>query len=132
MAELSKLFKIVLIINIIAAFIYGILYLFIPEIYAIMIESPSFSLQFWRLWGVTCFILGIMGIVGLLRNDWMQLRILFEFSILWLIGMNILNIIYLFDPSHTAMSLTSEVTDVIIIFVLIVLDIYAYLRENKQ
>ncbi len=132
MAELSKLFKIVLIINIIAAFIYGILYLFIPEIYAVMIESPSFSLQFWRLWGVTCFILGIMGIIGLLRNDWTQIKILIEFSILWLLGMNILNIIFLFDPSHTTTSFTSEVTDVIIIFVLIVLDIYVYLRENKQ
>ncbi len=132
MAELSKFLKIVLIINILAALIYGVLYLFIPEIYAVMIESPSFSLQFWRLWGVSCFILGIMGIIGLLRNDWIQLKILLEFSILWLIGMNILNLIYLFDPSHTVTSFTSEVMDVIIIFVLIALNIYAYLRENKQ
>ena len=134
MAELSKIFKIVLIINIIAAFIYGILYLFIPEIYAAMIESPSFSLQFWRLWGVTCLILGIMGIIGLLRNDWIQFKILFEFTILWLLGMNILNIIYLIDPSfiHSPTSFISEMMDVIIIFVLIALDIYIYMRENKE
>lgn len=132
MVEFSKLFKIVLIINIIAGLIYGILYLFIPEIYAAMIESPSFSLQFWRLWGVTCLIMGIMGIIGLMRNDWIQIKILFEFTILWLLGMNILNLIYLFDPSHTPTSFTSEVTDVIIIFVLIAVDIYAYLKENKE
>lgn len=134
MTELSKLFKIVLILNIIAGFIYGILYLFIPEIYAVMIDSPSFSLQFWRLWGVTCIILGIMGIIGLWRNDWIQMKMVFEFTILWLLGMNIVNIIYLFDPSftHSPTSFTSELTDVIIIFVLIVLDIYVYLRENKQ
>ena len=132
MAELSKLLKIVLILNIIAALIYGILFLFIPEIYAAMIESPSFSLQFWRLWGLTCFILGIMGIIGFLRNDWIQLKILLEFTILWLLGMNVLNLIYLFDPGHTPTSFTSEVIDVIIIFILIALDIYSYLRENKE
>ena len=132
MAELSKFFKIVLMINILAALIYGVLYLFIPEIYAVMIESPAFSLQFWRLWGVTCFLLGIIGIIGLLRNDWIQIKIILEFTILWLLGMNILNLIYLFEPSHTPTSFTSEVIDVIIIFVLIALDIYTYLREKKQ
>jgi hypothetical protein len=131
-AELSKFFKIVLVINIIAGLIYGILYLFIPNIYATMIESPSFSLQFWRLWGMSCLLLGVMGIIAFFRNDWTMFKMLFEFVILWLIGMNILNIIYLFDPSHNPTSFTSEITDVIIIFVLIILDIYAYLRENKQ
>ena len=132
MAQFSKLFKIVLFINIIAGLIYGVLYLFIPEIYATMIESPSFSLQFWRLWGLTCLIMGIMGIIGFIRNDWIQIKILFEFTILWLLGMNILNLIYLFDPGHTPTSFTSEVLDVIIIFVLIALDVYTYLRENKE
>jgi len=69
MAELSKFFKIVLLIDVIAGVIYGILYLFIPEIYADLIDSPSFSLQFWRLWGVTCLLLGIFGIIGLIRNE---------------------------------------------------------------
>jgi len=73
-----------------------------------------------------------MGIIGFLRDDWIQIKILFEFTILWLLGMNILNLIYLFDPTHTTTSFISEVTDVIIIFVLIALDIYTYLQENKQ
>jgi hypothetical protein len=131
MAELSKFFKIVLIIDIIAGLIYGILYLFIPEIYTVLIGSPYFSLHFWRLWGLTCLILGLMGIVGFMRNEWTAIKILIEFTILWLIGMNILNIIILFDY-QTPASFASEVTDVIIIFILIGLNIYAYLQENKD
>jgi hypothetical protein len=132
MAELSKFFKIVLIINILAALIYGILYLFIPEIYASLIEFPDFSLHFWRLWGITCFIMGIMGIVAFIRNNWTMLKMLYEFVILWLIGMNILNIINLFDPAHTLTSFTSQLTDVIVIFLLIALSVFAYWREDKQ
>ena len=133
MAELSKLFKLVLLINIIAAVVYGILYLFIPELYAVLIESPSFSLQFWRLWGVTCLLLGVFGIIGYIRNEWTTLKMLIEFVICWLIGMDIINIIYLVDPAftHSATSFTSELTDVIIILILAVLDIYAYLKQNK-
>ena len=121
-----------MIINTIAGFIYGILYLFIPETYAELIDSPSFSLQFWRLWGATYIALGIMGIIGLIRNEWTTLKIIIEFVIIWLIFMNIINIIYLTDPVHSPTSFTSELTDVIIISILIVVDIYAYLRENKQ
>ena len=134
MAELSKFFKIVLLIDVIAGVIYGILYLFIPEIYADLIDSPSFSLQFWRLWGVTCLLLGIFGIIGLIRNEWTTLKMLIEFVIVWLIGMNIVNIIYIVDPAstHTAASLSSEIVDLIIIFILAALNIYAYLKENKR
>lgn len=132
MAEFSKFMKITLIIDILAAFVYGILYLFIPEIYAEMIESSQFSLHFWRLWGMTCALLGVMGIIGMLRNDWTMFKMVMEFVILWLIGMNILNLIILVDPSQTPASFLSELTDVIIIFFLVVLNIYAYVKENKK
>lgn len=132
MAEFSKLMKITLIIDILAAFVYGVLYLFIPEIYATMIESSQFSLHFWRLWGMTCALLGVMGIIGILRNDWTMFKMMMEFVILWLIGMNVLNIIILTNPAHTLASFASELTDVIIIFFLIAINIYAYMRENKE
>ena len=132
MAELSKFIKIVLIIDIIAAFIYGILYLFIPEIYAELIDPPSLSLHFWRLWGVNCVSLGVFGIIGLVRNEWTTFKIMIEFVIFWLIIQNILNIISLTDPARSPTNLESQLTDVIIILFLIVLNIYAYLREKKQ
>ena len=132
MAELSKFIKITIYIDILAGFVYGVLYLFIPEIYSAMIESSQFSLHFWRLWGMTCALLGVMGIIGLLRNDWIMFKMIMEFVILWLIGMNILNLIILVDPAQTPASFLSELTDVIVIFFLVALNIYAYIRENKE
>jgi hypothetical protein len=132
MAELSKFFKIVLIINIIAAFLYGILYLIIPEPYADMIDSPVLSIHFWRLWGATCMTLGVFGIIGLLRNEWTTYKVIMELVIFWLIFIEVLDFVFLFDPIHTTTSFSSQLIDVIVILILIVLDVYAYLRENKQ
>ena len=131
MGEFSKFLKIVLLIDIAAGFFYGILYLFIPEIYANLIESPSFSLHFWRLWGGTCLLLGIIGIIGFFRNEWTTFRIVLEFVILWLIMMDIINLISLSDPTHTAISLASEIVDIIVIFGLIAINTFAYFKENK-
>ncbi|MFW9938081.1 MAG: hypothetical protein ACFFD5_10560 [Candidatus Thorarchaeota archaeon] len=134
MAELSKFFKIVLLINVIAALFYGIVYLFIPEIFAVLIDSPAFSLQFWRLWGITCVSLAVFGVIGFIRNEWTTLKMLIEFVILWLILMEIVNIIYLVDPAytHSLTSFSNELIDIIVIAFLIVLNIYAYLKENKR
>jgi len=72
MAELSKFMKIVLIVSIIAALIYGILYLFVPDFYAGLNDPPAYDPHFWRLWGSICISLGIIGILGFVRNDWSQ------------------------------------------------------------
>jgi len=132
MAELSKFFKIVLIINILAAFVYGILFLFIPEIYAGLVDAPAFDLQFWQLWGVTCTTLGVMGIIGFIRNEWTTLKIIIEFVIIWLILAEIIDLISIVNPARSATNLASQWTDIIIILFLIILNIYAYLRENKE
>lgn len=132
MAELSKFFKIILIINMIAAFIYGILYLFIPEIFAGLVDAPAFDLHFWRLWGGTCVSLGIFGIIGYIRNEWSTFKVIIEFVILWLIITVIINFVGFADITRSPTNLISQWTDIIIILILIIIDIYAYLRENKQ
>ncbi len=131
MAELSKFFKIVLIIDILAGLIYGILYLFIPEIYAGLIDPPAFDLHFWRLWGATCTTLGVVGIIGFIRNEWTTFKVIIEFVVLWLILMNIINLISLATIARSPTNLASQWTDFIIIIILIILNIYAYLKENK-
>ena len=132
MAEFSKLMKIVLIINIIAALIYGIFYLFIPEIYAGLVEASDFNDQFYRLWGGTCISLGIFGILGFFRNDWGQFKMLFELVILWLIITEIINLASFAYIVRTPANLVSEWIDVIVIILIIVMDIYAYMKENKK
>ena len=132
MAELSKIFKIVLIIDILAALIYGLLYLFIPEIYAGLVDPPAFDLHFWRLWGATCFTLGVVGIIGFIRNEWTTLKGIIEFVIFWLILTDIINFISLATVTRSPTNLASQWTDVIIIIILIALNIYGYLSENKE
>jgi hypothetical protein len=119
MVEFSKFMKIVLIINIIAAFVYGIFYLFIPEIYANLVEASDYNDQFYRLWGGTCVSLGIFGILGLLRNDWDRFKMLFEFVILWLIITEIINFASFAYIVRTPANLASEWIDVIVIILII-------------
>ncbi|MHA1105206.1 MAG: hypothetical protein ACTSPN_05735 [Promethearchaeota archaeon] len=132
MAEFSKFMKIVLFINIIAGFIYGILYLFVPDLYAGLIDSPAYDPHFWRLWGGTCLSLGIIGILGFVRNDWSQFKIIMEFVILWLLIANILNLASFVYLTRSPTNMVSEVIDIIVIFFIIGLDIYAILQENKR
>ena len=132
MAELSKLMKIVLGINILAAFIYGILYLLIPEIYGSLIDTPAFDAHFWRLWGGTCLSLGVFGILGIIRNDWSRFGVFMEFVIIWLLITNLLNLASFGYLNRSLTNAISELIDVIVIFIIIALDLYAIIQENKK
>lgn len=132
MAELSKFMKIVLIIDIIAAFIYGIFYLFVPALYAGLVDPPSYDEHFWRLWGGTCVSLGIFGIIGFIRNEWTKFKVMIEFVMLWLLITNILNLASFGYLNRSAANTISETIDIIVIFFLIGLNLYAYLQENKK
>jgi hypothetical protein len=129
MAELSKFFKIVLIIDIIAAFFWGIIYLLATEDLAGVITPSTF--YYWRLWGVSCTTLGVFGIIGFIRNEWTTIKAILEFVSIWVILANVISFISLADTTSASTTLSSLWTDWTII-VLIVLNIYAYLRENKQ
>jgi len=51
MAEFSKEMKFVLIINMIVAFAYGIMYVFLPEAVYALNDAPYFDPHYWRLFG---------------------------------------------------------------------------------
>ena len=70
MVEMLRGLKIVVIIDIIVAFIYGFLYLLIPEYYAELSDSPTFDIHMWRIVGGTIIVLGIGAIIGLKRSEW--------------------------------------------------------------
>ena len=131
MAEMSKEFKILLLANTIVAFIYGFMYLVIPDILSTLIEPTNYDPHFWQLWGGTCISLGILGLIGLKRGDWEKIKILIEFMILWLILALIVNFISLIITTHSAAALASQWLDNIVIIVIIVVDSYFYLREQK-
>lgn len=131
MAEISKELKIILIVDIIVAIYYGVLYLLIPEVYYRMNDAPAFDLQMWRLFGGTIFILGICGIIALKRGDWEAVKPLMELVILWLIMVAVLDIIWIFSIAASPTYIRSITTTIIILIVLISANIYLYQREKK-
>ena len=64
MVEMSKGLKIILIVDIIVAIYYGVMYMLLPELYYSMNDAPAFDLHMWRLFGGTLFVLSIAGIIA--------------------------------------------------------------------
>jgi len=124
MAEISKEAKIVLLINIIASFIFAFIFLGIPEIYADLTNEAYFSPICWRQLGGTLLVLGIFGIIALIRKEWEQVRIFWELGIAFLI---VLISIDLWIIAYGLFDYT-----VIVEFVLIAINIIFYIRERRQ
>lgn len=131
MTEISKRMKIVLMINVIVAFIYAFFYLIIPEPYSKMIDSPYFDPGMWQTFGGTLLLLGIFGLIGLKKNEWEYVKILVEFATLWDIMLLILNVISMFTVPRSAVNMANIVVTIILLIVLIIVWIYAYLQEEK-
>ncbi len=132
MSEMSKELKIILIIDIIVAVYYGILYLLIPEVYYRMNDAPAFDLHMWRLFGGTIFILGVCGVVALKRNEWEAVKPLMEVVILWLIMVAILDIIWVLSVAASPTYIRSISTTIVILIVLIAVNIFLYQRERNK
>ena len=132
MVKMSKELKIILMVDIIVALYYGILYLLIPELYYKMNDAPAFDLHMWRLFGGTIFVLGICGIVALKRSEWETVKPLMELVILWLIMVAVLDIIWVLTVTASPTYIRSISTTIIILIVLIAINIFLYQRERKN
>lgn len=132
MAEISKEMKIVLIINAIVAFIYGCIFLLIPDLYESLTDSPYHNPALLRLWGGTIIILGLFALIAFVRKEWENVKIVFELAIVWLILVEILGLVSFTYVPYTAASLANEIMDMVVVGILLVIDVYFYLREEKS
>ena len=123
MAEISKEAKIVFLINIITSFIFTFFFLIIPEIYAGWTNEAYFSPICWRQLGGTLLIIGIFSIIALMRKEWEQVRIFWEFGIAFLI---VLVSIDIWVMAYGLFDYT-----VIVEIVLIAINIFFYIRERR-
>ena len=123
MAEISKEAKIIFLINVITSFIFAFFFLGIPEIYAGWTNEAYFSPICWRQLGGTLLILGIFGIIALIRKEWEQVRIFWELGIAFVILLVCVDIwlvsLGLFDYT------------VIVEIVIVVINIFFYVRERR-
>ena len=131
MAELSKGLKIILIVDIIVAMYYGVMYLLLPELYYSMNDAPAFDLHMWRLFGGTLFVLSIAGIIALKRGGWEAVKPIMEVVILWLIMVAVLDIVWVLSANASPTYIRSISATIVLLIILIIANIYFYQREGK-
>ena len=131
MVEMSKRIKIILLVDIIVAIYYGVLYLLLPEFYYQRNDAPAFDLHMWRLFGGTIFVLGIAGIIALKRGEWETVKPIMEVVILWLIMVAVLDIVLLLTVSASPTYIRSTSTTIVLLIIIIIANIYFYQREEK-
>jgi len=115
MAGLSKDLKIIMVFNIIAAFIYGSIFLLIPDLYEQYIDSIYHNPPLMRLWGGTIILVGICGLIALKRNEWETVKLYWELVILWLLMIVILNLASFAYVPYTPTFLATNIFNVIIV-----------------
>ena len=131
MVEMSKGLKIILVVDIIVAIYYGVLYLLLPEFYYQRNDAPAFDLHMWRLFGGTIFVLGIAGIIALKRGEWEAVKPIMEVVILWLIMVAVLDIVLLLTVNASPTYIRSTSTTIVLLIIVIIANIYFYQREEK-
>ena len=131
MVKMSKGIKIILLVDIIVAIYYGVLYLLLPEFYYQRNDAPAFDLHMWRLFGGTIFVLGIAGIIALKRGEWETVKPIMEVVILWLIMVAVLDIVLLLTVSASPTYIRSTSTTIVLLIIIIIANIYFYQREEK-
>ncbi len=132
MAEFSKEMKIVLIINMIVAFVYGIMYVFLPEAVYSLNDAPYFDPHFWRLFGGALIALGIPVLLGIIKGDWDYIKLFFLFAIMLLIILVLVNLTSNIYLIRSATNLVFHWLDTIVMIVLVVFNTFFYLREEKK
>ena len=132
MGEISKNLKIVILVNVLAALIYGILQTFVTEAYLTMIEQPTPDVHFTRVGGGSLLVLAIFGIYAMLKKDWEDFKLLFEFVIGYEIMLFILDIVYFATFTISATNFTNTLIATILTAVLIAVNIFFYLKEQKK
>lgn len=132
MVEMSKEYKIILLVNIIAAFIYGILYVFFPEFVYSGNDAPDFDPHFWRLFGGALLAVGIVGIYGFLRVDWDKIKLFMLYGIVILLIILLINLTSNIYVIRSATNLIFHWIDNVVIIILLITNVFFYMKENKK
>ena len=132
MTEVSKEVKVVFLINALFAFLYAFFFLIIPEIYLELSDTPDilFSPVTWRQLGAAFLALGIFFVLAVKRADWEKVKLFWEFGIFFLISILIIGIWAAIAFPGSADYQETDRIDVLIPFMLSVLNIYFYYRIN--
>ena len=131
MTELSKELKIMLIINAIAAFFYGFMFLVIPDVYHELSDEPYPNVHLLRLWGGTITLLGIFALIAVKRGEWEGGKIMVEIAIAWLLLVAVISLASLAYVKRSPANIASTWSDIIVTFVFFLITLYFYQKQKK-
>jgi hypothetical protein len=132
MAEISKAFKILLLINVIVAFVYGILYTFLPNVVYSLNDAPYFDNHFWRLFGGVLIGIGITTSLGLKKGDWDSMKLYVLYAIIFLIITGLINITSTIYITRSLTNMLFHWLDNIVIIAFAIIDSFFYWKEEKK
>lgn len=131
MDEISKEFRLFLLIEGIVALIFAFLYLAITDAYLEFTEWSYDDPYYPRAFGGTLLILGFFTLVAAYRKEWIKIRILVETGFLWMIMVTIMNILELIIITQSSGAILNTILNTVIIVIFIAGTIYFYLKERK-
>ena len=92
-----------------------------------MVEHPTPDIYFTRVGGGTLLVLAIFGIYSMLKKNWEDFKLLFEFVIGYEIMLFILDIVFFATFTISATNFTSTLIATILTAVLKAVNIFFYL-----
>ncbi|MFW9950997.1 MAG: hypothetical protein ACFFKA_12840 [Candidatus Thorarchaeota archaeon] len=132
MAEISKWFKWMLIVDVVIGVIYGVLYVFFPDVVYNMNDAPFYDPHFWRLFGGAILAIGVGAALSLKVKDWEKVKLFILIVLIFLVIIAIVNITSALYTTRSPVNLGYHWLDTSLILILIVLNGYFYLREGKK
>ncbi|MFX0076731.1 MAG: hypothetical protein ACFE96_14905 [Candidatus Hermodarchaeota archaeon] len=103
-----------------------------PEGMHALDDAPFFDPHFWRLFGGALTAIGIAFLLGFLDGEWTRIKILFQFAIIFLIIIALVNFTSAVYLTRSATNEIFHLFDNIVTILLLVLNIVFYLREEKK
>ena len=132
MSEITKEMKIMLLIDGVVSLVYMFFFLIIPETYNELTDAAHYCPITIRQVGATLLCFGICCVLAITRGEWEEIRLFFEFGMLWLLIIGIIGIFSATIYADTPAAVASNWTANIIVYILLAGSFFLYLREQKQ
>ncbi|MFX1498931.1 MAG: hypothetical protein ACFFBH_15505 [Promethearchaeota archaeon] len=131
MTEIKKFTKIVLIVDAIVWFIFGVNLLFL---YDITMNPEGFTNPYYpRFWGGLCFVATLFAIIMLRKKEWEEIKLTFAFLLTMLISTLIIEVAVLavLGSSFEVSTILFGVFAMIVEASLLTLGIIAYIKQRS-
>lgn len=135
MSEISKMYKVVLIINMVACFVYGVLYAFLWWFWLPAIDNTMFPPFYAQFFGglLICTLIWMLRII-LQKISWGKAVLFFEYVMI-VMGVMLLYLGYEILFYHKDMSFTARINSIVstsVVTALLILNIIAFFIETGK